>query len=481
MYQSKKIWVAILMAAPSLVFAADPRADASIEQKLEEQEQRIKILERKLEIADESAATASKSNAIVKASTSGFSLQSADGQSVIKFRANLAVDGRFFQDNNTARTADTWLLRRARPYFEGTVNGIFDFRFMPDFGGGRAIVQDAYVSARFKPWFVLQAGKFKGPVGLERLQPDQYNRFLELGLPSSLVPNRDLGVQISGTVLGGTLNYTVGYFNGVNDGASTDGNTAPDVDNDGKRDWEGRVFLLPFASSEHFALRGLGIGVGGSYVRSSGVATSSATQVTTTSLLPNYRTPGQQTLFSYRGDSASTASVNEATIADGIRRRISPQAYYYIGPFGLVAEYAQVSQQVRRQIDAATARTDSLRHKAWQASASYFFTGEEASYTGFTPRSVFDGSGGGRGAWEVVLRYERLDFDPASFVGGAGSYANPATTPSAVAAVGVGVNWYWSQNVKVQLNYETSKFDGGAASGDQPDEKVLATRFSLVF
>ncbi len=68
------------------------------------------------------------------------------------------------------------------------------------------------------------------------------------------------------------------------------------------------------------------------------------TTVTTTSLLPTYRTPGQQSLFSYRGDAAGTGTLNEATVAAGIRRRITPQLYYHYGPFGLLSEYAQVSQ-----------------------------------------------------------------------------------------------------------------------------------------
>ena len=33
-------------------------------------------------------------------------------------------------------TADTFILRRVRPTVEGTFGGIYDFRFMPDFGGG---------------------------------------------------------------------------------------------------------------------------------------------------------------------------------------------------------------------------------------------------------------------------------------------------------------------------------------------------------
>jgi phosphate-selective porin OprO/OprP len=469
---------------------------AALLQRLEEQEQRIRVLERRLELADETTAAVAKSTPVVKSAASGFALSSADSSFTVKLRGNLAVDGRYFLDDDTASTADTWLLRRVRPYVEGTVGGIYDFRFMPDFGGGKSVVMDAYVAARFRPWLVVQAGKFKGPVGLERLQPDQYNRFLELGFPSSLVPNRDLGVQVSGALFGNRLSYAVGYFDGTVDGSSTDSNATSDTDNDGKRDWEARLFAQPFLNSGHFALRGLGfgIGIGGSYVNSTGVATSTATNVTngtatgvlttvtTTSLLPTYRTPGQQSLFSYRGDAAGTGTRNEATVAAGIRRRITPQLYYYYGPFGLLSEYAQVSQQVQRQLDATTLRRATLEHDGWQVSASWFLTGEEAAYSSFMPRSTFQIGKPGWGAWELVARYEHIDFDDAAFDGAAASFANPATAVSDAGAIGLGVNWYLNQNFKWQLNYAASRFGGDAAGGaDRPDERVLATRFSLVF
>jgi phosphate-selective porin OprO/OprP len=484
----RAIWTtlaAVAVTLPAMAMAADdanpPTENLTLEQRLEQAEQRIRVLERKLELADETATASAKSTPVVKAAPAGISIAAADSSTVIKLRGNLAVDGRFFFDQNTPPTADTFLLRRARPYIEGTVGSIYDFRFMPDFGGGRAIVQDAFVNARFKPWFAVQAGKFKGPVGLERLQPDQYNRFLELGFPSALLPNRDLGVQIAGTVLRGALTYSVGYFDGTNDGASTDANTNPDLDNDGKRDWEGRLFALPFVNSDHFALRGLGVGVGASYVNSTGVATSSATAVTTTSLLPGYKTPGQQPLFSYRGDTASTPTINEATIADGVRRRVTPQIYYYLGPVGLLGEYAEVTQQVRRQVDATTTRRATLQHSAWQVSASWFLTGEEAAYSSFTPGSTFQPGKAGTGAWELVARYQSISFDPAAFAGGSASFANGTTSAQGARAVGLGVNWYLNQNFKWQLDYELTRYDRGATTGDRPDERAALTRFSLVF
>ena len=71
---------------------------------------------------------------------------------------------------------------------------------------------------------MLTAGKFKVPVGLERLQSATDIRFIERAFPTSLVPNRDLGLSFGGDAAGGVVNYSFGYFNGVSD--ALEGNVA---------------------------------------------------------------------------------------------------------------------------------------------------------------------------------------------------------------------------------------------------------------
>ncbi|MFL6618579.1 MAG: porin, partial [Povalibacter sp.] len=310
--------------------ARESGAGAELPAKVEEQQQQIKVLERKLELNDEATKAAIPTTPIVRADPArGFRIQSADGANVARFRGVLHFDGRRFFDDITPATADTWILRRVRPTFEGTFNSIYDFRFTPDFAGGKTIILDAFLAARLTPWAVVTAGKFKVPVGLERLASATDLRFIERGFPTSLVPNRDLGLQLGGDINGGLVNYSVGYFNGVSDGTSADANLpSPDVENDAHGDWAARVFFQPFLNSDNFALRGLGFGVAGTYVDSTGSATST--------LLTGYRTPGQQTFFTYRASTAAagTTPATNGTFADGERLRISPQAYYYYGSYG---------------------------------------------------------------------------------------------------------------------------------------------------
>jgi phosphate-selective porin OprO/OprP len=402
----------------------------------------------------------------------------ADGANFIRFRGVMHVDGRHFEGDGSPATSNTWLLRRVRPILEGTFGSIYDFRFTPDFAQGRTVIQDAYVTARFKPWSAVTVGKFKAPIGLERIQSAQDLRFIERGFPTSLVPNRDLGVQLGGEVGGGLFSYNMSYTNGVTDGGSTESNASPDVENDAKGDISARVFFQPFLSSDSFALRGLGFGIGGTYVDSTGS--------TTNTLLPSYRTPGQATFFSYRATTAAsgtTPAVN-GTFANGERLRWSPQFYYYFNSFGLLGEYAVVSQDVSRTVGTVT-NSASLDNKAWQLQASWLITGEEQTFRSPNPANPFQIGKPGWGAWELVARVHELSIDGDAFTNGAASFANPLTAARKATAAGIGLNWYLNQNVKWQIDYEQTRFDGGASVAgvlaDRPDEKYYFTRIGLSF
>lgn len=478
-----------------IAYAEDTTGSTSdVDQKLAGQDQRIRVLERKLELSDETVAANAASNATVKAGTDGFSIQSADGKNVLKLHGSLSVDGRYFVDGITPTTADTFVIRKARPVVEGTLDNIYDFRLQPDFGGGKSVVLDAYVAARFKSWFVVTAGKFKNPIGLERLQNDAYNRFVELGLPSDLVPNRDIGIQFSGAFVKGVVNYAVAFTNGVIDGNGSENDPTPDTDTDGKHETAARLFLLPFVNSSNFYLRGFGIGLAGSLGSKAGFATLSSvgtvngatTSVVTansSSWLPSYRTTTQQSFFSYRGDTASTTNVNEAVFANGDHTRLSPQAYYYYGSFGLLTEYVASKQAVTRHLTATTDNSATLKNSAWQVNASFFLTGEEAQYNNVTPLSNFTVGKPGTGAWEIAVRYQQLNVDEAAFIGGANSFADPTKSPSAAKGYSAALNWYLNKNLRWTLEYDQTRFIGGAGTStsivDRKDEKGVLLRFAV--
>jgi phosphate-selective porin OprO and OprP len=444
-----------LLALPAAVRAQEPEPEPTptVEERLDELDQKIRVLDRKTELDKEAAAEKAKTAGQATAGKDGFNLKSADGNFQLKLRGYVQLDGRFFQSDDQRPGTDTFTLRRVRPIFEGTLYKIFDFRIMPDFGGGQTVLQDAYLEARFNPAFRVRAGKFKPPVGLERLQSATDILFVERAFPTNLVPNRDLGIQLGGDVAGGVANWAVGVFNGVPDGGSADGDTNDD------KDYAARVFFQPFIKGSG-PFKNLGFGVAGSTGEQSGSLTAPN--------LPAFRTPGQQTFFSYRTDGTAPNTV----IADGDRTRFSPQGYFYSGPFGLLAEYVTSKQAVRRGTDARD-----LEHKAWQVAASWVLTGGEPSYRSVNPKKVFDPAAGTWGAFEIAARYHKQDLDDETFP----VFANITSSASAVEAWALGFNWYFNRNLRLMFDYETTSFEGGATSGDREDEKILFSRFQIAF
>lgn len=427
-----------------------------------ELEQKVKVLERKQELAEEEAAKKKKESPVFKAGEKGFSFSSADGDFELKLRGYLQADSRFSFDDDpevNGDFSDTFLLRRVRPIFEGTLWKYYGFRIMPDFDGGTGSfsLQDAHVDFKYLKEASLRVGKFKGPVGLERLQSGTDIRFNERGLPTNLVPNRDIGVQLYGDLFDGVLSYAGGYFNGVVDRGSSGVDTTDD------KEFEGRVFAHPF-KNVFGPLQGLGVGIAGSYGDKNG-----------SSGLNNYVSQLQTAFFRY----------SDGAEASGTHYRFSPQGYYYWGPFGLLGEYVISSQEITRAGNERQVENDS-----WQILASYVLTGEDNSFKSIKPKNNFNPFKGGWGAWELVARYSELDVDDDAFVGLNGSnasrLANPQSSASKASEWGVGLNWYLNPNLRVAANYEQTEFDGGLAGDgdevlDRETENAFFTRFQISY
>ena len=241
------------LAASSNALANDSDELENLRALVQELDQKVKILERKGEIGEEDAVAKKKETPIVRASQDGFGLKSADGKNEIKFRALAQLDYRNYDKVNglgsDGKNISGFDFRRIRPTLEGTVFGIYDFKFTPEFGEAKTAnatstsgIVDAYVDARFTPWFQVKAGKFKPYVGLERLQSGGDLKFIERSYVSNnILPNRDIGASIHGDIFDNKLNYAVGIFNGAVDGG--DITTAQDTNKD--KDFAFRVFTTP--------------------------------------------------------------------------------------------------------------------------------------------------------------------------------------------------------------------------------------------
>lgn len=426
----------------------------NLEQRIAILEQEIQLLKRQLEVGKEISIKKDTETPVLAVGKEGFNVKSKDGAFQLKFRGQVQTDARFYANDDTSTVSNQFLLRRVRPTLEGTVFKHFDFRLMPDFGGTSSTsstataLQDAWVNFKYWKAAQVQVGKFKSPLGLERLQADAAGQFVETALSTNLVPNRDIGVDLKGELFDGALTYDAGVFNGSPDGTST----ITDVHDD--KEFVGRIFALPFKNSTHDSLNGLGIGIGGS----AGEAHAQT--------LPSYLSGGQQTIFGYTPASGTVRS-------DGKRLRLAPQAYYYYGPFGALTEFVLSSQEVEK-----SGASDSINNNGWQIAATYVLTGENASYAGVVPRYDFDPANGKWGAFELAGRFSSLSIDDDAFP----IYANPLTSVTDAQAWDIGINWYLNRNLKFMTHFEQTFFDGGNANGgDRKTENVILSRLQLFF
>jgi len=374
-----------------------------------------------------------------------FVIESQNGELRLVLGMVAQTDGRFSLDDPKP-IINTFIIRKIRPTLTGRITRWFNFKVMPDFGNGTTIVQDAYFDIRFSPAFRLRTGKDKTPVGYELLEGDAFLLFPERALASSLVPNRDIGIQAQGDVAGGKLFYAAGVFNGIPDGTSS----TTELDTNNSKDLAGRVLVQPFKSVQAPAsvLSGLGFQVGGSVGRQVGA-------------LPSFKTSVGQTYFSY----------NTTAAASGVRKRVSPAVFYYYKSFGGFAEYMRSTQPVAR--DGMQTR---VTNRAWEVTASMLVTGEAASYTGVRPKHNFDPTKGHWGALQLLGRYTTLRVDRAAFTAGlAAANASREARSFTIAA-----NWYPTAYIKYYATFERTVFDGDAR-GPRPAENVILIRAQLGF
>ena len=382
---------------------------------------------------------------VIKAGSDGLVLTPSEG-TTLQIHGYLQADDRMFSANPKGASFDTFLFRRIRPLFEGTLFHELDYRFMPDFGQYNPQIQEAYVELTTIPWARLRVGKFKEPVGLEADKSDRDLALAERSLVSDLVPLRYMGAMVRGSFVSDSITYAFGYFNGSNDGSNGSFEWLP------ANEFAGRVFFLPFGRTKLVPLRNFGLGIGGSVAHQH-------------STVAGLKTVAQNTFFKY----------SSSTLANGQHNRISPQAYYYAGPVGLMAEYALSSADLVNKLSHAN-----VNNQAWEITGSVMLTGEQNAYHRILPRRNFEPMRRWThlGAVELVARYSNLRVGTNAFP----LFANPTTAAQEAAERGFGVNWYLNRFVKLTTDLEQTDFT--MASKSIPalrSEMVLMSRVQLDF
>ena len=108
----------------------------------------------------------------------------------------------------------------------------------------------------------------------------------------------------------------------------------------------------------------------------------------------------------------------------------------------------------------------SLDFSGWYATGSWLLTGEtrlyvvaDGSFDGVKPKNDY-------GAWELALRFSSLDLDDEDITGG--EQKN----------ISLGLNWYYSQKVRLMLNYITVDSE---KEGESDDPNILQLRTQLAY
>lgn len=296
-------------------------------------------------------------------------------------------------------------VRRARLYAQGRAYERVEYKFEVDFAGGSVEARDMYVGIRGWP-VAARFGHLKEPFSIEELTSGRFITFMERSLVNMFSPSRNMGLIVGRAFNDGRSTWAAGVFR------DSDGFAASPGDN---YNFTGRFTHALVYSGDSRKVLHLGLG------------------------LQHKEVDGFLRLRSRPGDHNAPGVIDvriPATSADYASFELSAN----IGSLGLQAEY----------LSAWTRSADLGDPRLWGAYAqgSYLLTGETRPYSDgrfvrLKPRHNFPD---GPGAWEVGLRYARVDLSEAS-----------PTSPNTLWNLTVGLNWYWTPNVRFTANYELAE------------------------
>lgn len=329
---------------------------------------------------------------------------------------------------------NTFFTRQARLETEGTLLKEWGYKVQVDFGSG-AINQTGLTQAtanvsgtlrdgfvEWKKWkeFTIRFGQFFEPISQEDVSSTRFIDFAERSPMNRLMPGREIGLQFAGVLMNNELSYAAMLCNGnalLNDqGRSV-------VDSNDQKEIGGGLRYSPFLHIGGDALKGLRLGLAGSYGKVQNLAAGGFDLISTEL-------------------SVLYAEATGGTF-DGYRGRLNPQISYTCGPFALRGEYVYRVDEI-----AQGAAPDKLRTKGWYGYATVILTGEHKKVE---DRIV---PGGDWGALELGFRVGQVHIEDAFT---SGVYTAAGNTDTATSYT-FGVNWWITRNVRVTLNVIREKY-----------------------
>jgi len=450
-------------AKPAL--SAETREQSSMEQ----------VVEGTTEFAPKSEQEGLKNLPMIDVSERGLIFRSQDNEHMIRLGGLLQFDDRQFVNAGTTDMSK-FLIRRARPYVAGYFYDDWEYRFAPEFAlsspnaqSYQTTIADAFINYDTIDEIQVQAGKFTVPLGLEMLTPAAFIPFSERSLTSNLIPNRDIGVMIHGSLFSDKLSWAAMVGAGARNDTVQSG-----LDYGTGPVGYFRLFCQPFRDESEVPeeLEGLHFGVGGNVgwqSQDNGVLTSN--------LFQNYSTDGGNTFLTFPS----------GLTVQGEVWRISPQLYYRYGPLSLISEFTTEKQGVNTAgiVNTSGGGLSNYQTTAWNIELDWVITGEPTSLGGVVPQHPLDFSTGEIGAWEISFRYDGLAAGANMFrpVNQGGLGISQTTSATGVNGASLALNWYPNRIIRLGVTVEYNAFTGGGAPGTVVENNELGfiTRLQLLY
>lgn len=390
---------------------------------------------------------------------SGFGMQSADGKTTIQLMGRLHMDYRDYSPSfATGSSTDSYQnkldIRRARLGVKGKIQNDFKYEIQGTYGGGgvdteglgekNTILDIAFVDYEVNPALQFRFGKFKMPYSLEQLTSSNNIDFMERSMANQvegeIVPSKETGAMVFGSPISG-VTYGLALSKGRD-------NKSAAVDSP---DFVGRVTanVAELLGNKEFVTH-LGLGYSTGEIAA--------------------MTPGSKATEA-RGATIFTSAGGGVT-AGSTRTRIGLEGAIAYGPLKIQGETFDTNY--------APVGTADKSIKVYYTEALYNLTGESHNYSNsagtfgwIKPKSAFTNNGG-LGAWQVGVRYTKLD---------ATDFTASSTTTNKANALTFGINWILNENLRFMLNYVDTKFSTpvGAVGSKVDGEKAIMMRTQIWF
>jgi phosphate-selective porin OprO/OprP len=360
--------------------------------------------------------------------------------------------------------------RRFRLRGEGTMYEILNWILEVDFANSGAgttnhpVPTDAYLEMTHLPVVGnVIAGHQKEPFSMEEYgTPDNSTLLMERS-PATTVfdPARNIGLLLHNSALDEKVAWAAGVFRTNSDNMS--GN-AFDY-GDGEYSYTGRLVFIPYYADEGrcWFLWGGAVSHRMEDPDDPGINGANPSRVRFAARIP------------IRVNSPFVIDTTNL-VADGYDL-FNAQAALVLGPFLIQAEYdhCDVHNDRRGALGPGDPRLTNPAFDGCYVMASYFLTGEShgldrnlGRYTRVQPNEQFfwveRGEGGrgccfGRGAWELVARYDYLDLGSGALNAFPRNAAVPGSAVSSIPSAGteqdvtLGVNWYLATTARITMNY----------------------------